>query len=926
MNFSLFSVVASVFFLYLGFKLYQYGATSIHIAAMTFRRPEILIAGEPLADELYLKAFATADRALEQYGFFFSGNCETRNFSTHDCTQHFMRLFFNPVSKTYAHVFIDVEQPVDTPFSVSFANYLVDGQALFTVNRILPISLPTLPMKNCEDICSDRLESQWLYHLERTRKHSPDSFAVYANVEEYVSALKELGNTELESLNIVNSAGEGQPIPLLQAVRYAHGVIAGYGELARRNSHARFSEDLPEGSIEADMIRFNRNQQLPASHNYRFSHKLLFMFLSMILFTVAFGVVISWSIIPMLLFALVLHESGHMLGMMLFGYQNRQMLFVPPLGAVAMGEKNDAKAWQTLFVLLMGPIPGIVLSFLLMFVNAVYYPSNLLMEAIIVLFIINYLNLLPITPLDGGRIVELLFLSRFPRLKLIFASISVIALAAGGYWLNDTILLGLAAFLGWQLFYRIRNSKTLAVNYYHEIADAGERLRKIVQDIWQTPQRNCLVVTRLNMIKQRFSMPVVQLPGWRTFIFGGAFYLAMLALPLTAIAVPQIMINILGSSAGSVRAWEKAIKDAENDEQRRDLIIEAAGEFYESGRRKTSDRFFMKALELAAKMPDADYRVAQTCCDFINYAYEDADAARRQENFNRGMALAEKFSGSEKSLVISRLIDAFLCYACQPTSRHAELGQRALAINKAYLPAGDYYILNIYRLLIGIYDKLDQREEAEQMIELALRETDHAQSLYYHTMHKVCVDYYFEKRLYMQAVEVISDFLGRPVQKLSVSGGDSDSGHSMILSQGNRDKVHALTDRGLLYLKLSNPEKAEEDFTMALRHSVDAFKEAQKNRMDNSPAISEAVATSDHLMNLALIRFMRGEAVSALKIIREVEQSYQETGREYDLCRPRMVRADLGKASLAAFRQREIEHMLQQFKLSESFRSPAEKE
>ncbi|NIQ53385.1 MAG: hypothetical protein GWN71_08095, partial [Gammaproteobacteria bacterium] len=46
--------------------------------------------------------------------------------------------------------------------------------------------------------------------------------------------------------------------------------------------------------------------------------------------------------------------------------------------------------------------------------------------------VLNYLNLLPVMPLDGGRIVQALFLGRFPRAQAAFLLGSGLLLGGAG--------------------------------------------------------------------------------------------------------------------------------------------------------------------------------------------------------------------------------------------------------------------------------------------------------------------------------------------------------------------------------------------------------------------------------------------------------------------------------------------------------------
>src|SRR5581483_10147739 len=110
----------------------------------------------------------------------------------------------------------------------------------------------------------------------------------------------------------------------------------------------------------------------------------------------------------LVLAAVAFHEGGHALAMRLFGYRDVHVFFVPMLGAMTVGRSVTASVRDRLAMLLAGPTPGLWLGLLLAAIDQAWFPSFWLRAAARVLLILNGLNLLPFTPLDGGRALELL--------------------------------------------------------------------------------------------------------------------------------------------------------------------------------------------------------------------------------------------------------------------------------------------------------------------------------------------------------------------------------------------------------------------------------------------------------------------------------------------------------------------------------------
>ena len=146
----------------------------------------------------------------------------------------------------------------------------------------------------------------------------------------------------------------------------------------------------------------------------------------------------------MLVGVLFFHELGHYAGMRFFGYRNVRMFFIPLFGAAVSGQKAGAKSYQEAIVTLLGPLPGLCLAPVL--VGLGFLPGldreqrHLMIQAAVLLGFINGFNLLPIFPLDGGRLLNQVLFSRNRHLEIVFlvlAALTLIAfgLAGGGMFL-----------------------------------------------------------------------------------------------------------------------------------------------------------------------------------------------------------------------------------------------------------------------------------------------------------------------------------------------------------------------------------------------------------------------------------------------------------------------------------------------------------
>jgi Zn-dependent protease len=144
----------------------------------------------------------------------------------------------------------------------------------------------------------------------------------------------------------------------------------------------------------------------------------------------------------LVLAALLVHEAGHAIAMRLSGYRDVHIFFMPLVGALTIGHPAAVSVRGRLAVLFAGPVPGLCLAVLLLIVDRWNDSVHDLRTPAFALLSLNGLNLLPFTPLDGGRILETL--SRPESVwRLALHTLSAAALIAAAFWLQDPIFTGL---------------------------------------------------------------------------------------------------------------------------------------------------------------------------------------------------------------------------------------------------------------------------------------------------------------------------------------------------------------------------------------------------------------------------------------------------------------------------------------------------
>ncbi len=185
---------------------------------------------------------------------------------------------------------------------------------------------------------------------------------------------------------------------------------------------------------------------------------------SIALFAVTFLLFVGsdFSFLGMILTVLLVHEFGHFIFMKWFRYERVRMLFVPLMGAFVHGKKERYSQWQQVLVILAGPVPGVIIGCVLWQMGLVYQ-SEWIQSFAFIFLILNVINLLPIQPLDGGRLIQTLFLNHASIVPVVFSFISSILLVFIGVWFEEYVVLGVGVLMGFQLrsqyrIYLIRKS------------------------------------------------------------------------------------------------------------------------------------------------------------------------------------------------------------------------------------------------------------------------------------------------------------------------------------------------------------------------------------------------------------------------------------------------------------------------------------
>jgi Zn-dependent protease len=188
----------------------------------------------------------------------------------------------------------------------------------------------------------------------------------------------------------------------------------------------------------------------------------------------------TWIVLTVLL-----HEIGHFVAMYRQGYSNLQMFFIPFIAGAVAGTKANPTPAEQLRMLLAGPAPGLLLGCSIYWLDALQ-PIPAARTFAIWLVALNLLNLLPVWPLDGGRIVWILFARHSAFTQAVLSACSFVGVffllfaPQGG---TTFLIVMIVLLLGW-LPGRYHDAKA-ALLFQQQHPDAPAELKQLSeQQLW----------------------------------------------------------------------------------------------------------------------------------------------------------------------------------------------------------------------------------------------------------------------------------------------------------------------------------------------------------------------------------------------------------------------------------------------------------
>jgi Zn-dependent protease len=191
-----------------------------------------------------------------------------------------------------------------------------------------------------------------------------------------------------------------------------------------------------------------------------FKFKLFTTSATMLVSIAAYAWIWGWQFGVGFVALMLVHELGHYVEARRQGLDVGAPMFIPFLGAAIVLKENPLDAWREAKIAIAGPIVGSLGAAGVWLVGE-QMNSDLLRALAFTGFFLNLFNLLPVVPLDGGRIVAAVH----PAIWLV----GFVALIALVFVAPNPILIVIALFVGFELWRRWQERGTPEAATYYQV-------------------------------------------------------------------------------------------------------------------------------------------------------------------------------------------------------------------------------------------------------------------------------------------------------------------------------------------------------------------------------------------------------------------------------------------------------------------------
>ncbi|MDM8514888.1 site-2 protease family protein [Desulfobacterales bacterium HSG16] len=531
-----------IFGFFLLIWVFTVGQACMRFSLLRLKEIEIELIERDDLPEYLAPVFEAAEKFLFSQGFEYSHSIRFTSMFVHDDLPNYSMIFFHPATQSYADARPGQLPDWHSSFEITYSTFFSDDTSIQTIDCLIH-SLPPVPDEfgYSDEFAADP-KKQWDLHQKR-HNSLKDKDTITISPEKYTEHIRSLSK---KLLDIKKKDTWFKPAEKKGLLRLRYKKLFTYARQVTAGNKKRFAAIKTASTVKLSQDQISAKEIADADALYRVIHthrqlqygkdaKLVIFGISALLFFIIFGIVFEFDFLfaAILLVVVLIHELGHLIGMILFGYKNRQVMFIPMMGAVTTGREENVKPFHKMIVYLLGPVPGIIIGIACLFLTA-STGSIFWLKTSLFFIIINYLNLLPVNPFDGGRIVELLFFSRFPRARFCFWLASTVAFAAGAWAMDDPIMIGISVFLvmALQWHWRFGNAEYQIRKIIKKDAGEKDRLLAICRILARPPYDKFALANKIQTAKTISQHLSSVKPGIATIVAGTLIYGMLLVPPI----------------------------------------------------------------------------------------------------------------------------------------------------------------------------------------------------------------------------------------------------------------------------------------------------------------------------------------------------------------------------------------------------------
>jgi Zn-dependent protease len=198
---------------------------------------------------------------------------------------------------------------------------------------------------------------------------------------------------------------------------------------------------------------------------------------------VAYAYLFTWQFSVLIMISLFFHESGHIWAMKRCGLKTKGIYFIPFLGAAAVSEDMFKTRRDEVYIAIMGPIWGFSLAVGTALIY-VFTGNALFAAAAGWMAMVNLFNLLPVNPLDGGRIMKSIAFSINSKAGLVFLVVGILISIGLIVWAKLILFLILLLIGGLELFFEYREYEVRPSMTHRGIVISTIAYMAIVAILW----------------------------------------------------------------------------------------------------------------------------------------------------------------------------------------------------------------------------------------------------------------------------------------------------------------------------------------------------------------------------------------------------------------------------------------------------------